>query len=105
MTEKFTPGEWHSGIDAEDKRPYIFCGDSPQEIIADVFVPNQCIEQAIANAALIAAAPEMYKELCELEHVLRGVVARCVPGSGQAYFLWACIDKIIALRKKARGEK
>ena len=65
MTEKFTPGEWHSGIDAEDKRPYIFSGDSPQEIIADVFVTNQCIEQATANAALIAAAPDLFECVCD----------------------------------------
>jgi hypothetical protein len=58
--EKFTKGEWKSGVDAEDNRPYIFCGD---EVIADVFVPNNSLEQANANACLISAAPSMYREL------------------------------------------
>lgn len=95
MTEKFTQGEWHSGIDAEDKRPYIFCGDSPQEIIADVFVPNQSIEQAKANAALIAAAPDMYA-------LLKIMASPTFRGATISHNLGKAIE---ATLKKARGQE
>lgn len=97
MTEKFTQGVWHRGIDAEDKRPYIFCGDSSPEIIADVFVPNQSIEQAKANAALIATAPKMYRMLKYLADGIRW--------GGLQHTDRSLAAEIEAVLKKARGEE
>lgn len=95
--EKFTLGEWWVEIDVEDNRPYILCGDIQQEIIADVFVPNQSIEQCNANAALIAAAPDMYRML---KYLADGVRYGGIQHTDKT--LAAEIENLL---KKARGEE
>lgn len=60
-TEKFTPGEWAWYItDSGDGYPAIF-NPKMEEDIANVCIVNHDTEQSFANAALISAAPEMYR--------------------------------------------
>ena len=83
MIEQFTPGPWFARI--ED---HSFCdtGDvvtsftvvteeaGKYDCFAEVFARNDDIDEAVANTKLIAAAPELYKELekhcalCALRH-------------------------------------
>ena len=106
--EKFAPGEWKVCGN------YIHIGDECNlgNILAVLCDGESCYhtyaeqrEIISANAALIAAAPAMYKELENIEDYLRFLVAGCVAGSGRAKALWAFIDRIITIRKKARGEE
>lgn len=63
MTEpKFTPGPWTALIQGKDSA-YIDVIDKNGRFICGCFenIPRE--EEPIANATLIAAAPDMYKEL------------------------------------------
>lgn len=62
FTSGHTPGPWHAGGigEQEFEKPGIFTADSHQ--LADVFVHGG-IEQARANAAVMAAAAEMLEAL------------------------------------------
>ena len=99
MTEKFTPGEWKIeerqahckgfelygfAILTETKRICMCQTDDPENI-----------PQMKANAALIAAAPEMYRVLDAIYDVMMDS-SDCgtIP-----------VDKIEAVLKKARGEE
>ena len=85
-----------------------YCPHCNEELTEDEENDNgeKNIPEMQANAALIAAAPEMYRELGMIEDFLRFIVPRCCPyGSRMAKDMWMRIDKIIELRKKARGEE
>ena len=63
MTEKFTPGVWQCKVNKHGKR--IIQGDSGRQIC---LLWND--SAVIANAHLIAAAPELYRAVEELtEHL------------------------------------
>ena len=85
---KFTPGPWINcdGETIETKKARI-C------IIAPL---NLTQEESDANAALIAAAPEMYAKLKELADVLRFGGMRCTNRT--------MAQEIEEILKKARGE-
>lgn len=53
---KHTPGPWTSTHDADVQQPTFHIGTPLEPDVARV---NDCIEQAEANARLIAAAPEL----------------------------------------------
>lgn len=79
--EKFTQGEWeHCILGGESGYPYVFEKKSG-EGIATVFIQQGDTENAQANAALIAAAPEMYQNneqtLTELEQMIPAMLAVC----------------------------
>ena len=86
---KFTRGPWNNcdGETIETKKARI-C------IIAPL---NLTQEESDANAALIAAAPEMYAKLKELADVLRFGGMRCTNRT--------MAQEIEEILKKARGEK
>ena len=87
--EKFTPGEWEYCISGgEAGYPLVFEMKTGLEI-ASVFIQNGYTENGIANAHLIAAAPEMYRML----KLVHGIL-----GSGSLSM------EIENLLKKARGE-
>jgi hypothetical protein len=58
---KFTPGPWHTWYEEMEISIY----DQNSDLICGPI--KQCPEQE-ANAHLIAAAPDMYKALEEIEH-------------------------------------
>lgn len=65
MEAKFTKGEWHI---VPDMKQFINCGN------ATVAVSYGFTEEIqLANAKLIAAAPEMYDMLLKLEEILRSL--------------------------------
>lgn len=86
---KFTPGQWRAGLSIYKSQARVVADKGGR--IADVFAYEE--EQAKANAALIAAAPEMYEGLKEIRDVMEkdGRFCRTVEA----------IDKLL---KKARGE-
>jgi hypothetical protein len=83
---KFTPGPWHCGDFYDD---YAVRGAKCNRVIAR---PNCNFEDAKANAALIAAAPEMY---ARLEQVAEDF---------EALGLTSNRDSVLRLLAKARGE-
>lgn len=70
--EKFTPGPWGWSM-PDEVFPVVFCNETGN-IIADLNDPENKQREMVANAKLIAAAPEMYAELkrhcalCMLQH-------------------------------------
>lgn len=81
---EFTKGKWEVGqlLDGSNQWVIITNRDTPDEHIAAVIqgcykvvAPMQLeplLEQTVANARLIAAAPEMYDELYEALQLLKG---------------------------------
>ena len=111
--EKFTPGPWYIKPSEEIPSPYLGVTSSTRITILDAqdgqYKPRHVIAQVAkgngrgaANAALIAAAPEMYGIL---EHYLN-LIQRANDGdtiSEQKIFEQAAdIEKVL---KKARGEE
>lgn len=99
---KFTPGPWRAGrnpamatvLDGHEGKA-IYPKDSYRHIAwANVFDEDGefCMDEALANAALIAAAPEMYAMLSDL--------ATC--GAIVNSYYTARIQTLLA---KARGEE
>lgn len=100
-TEKFTPGEWEisdmSGVDAMDNFTVCFhIGvSSTGEMIADIQSDNKAdYEHVRANAYLMKAAPEMYKELSR----------ECVICKHKDHNVVCDFCRIGEVLKKARGE-
>jgi hypothetical protein len=89
--EKFTPGPWNNcdGFTVETRKARI-C------IIASLNVSDEASE---ANAALIAAAPEM----CEFLEWLRSIEGQCAILNGKKY-LPQILEKVDEILKKVRGE-
>lgn len=89
---KFTPGPWRAGLSIYKSQAIVVADKGGQ--IADVFAYEE--EQAKANAALIAAAPEMYEALADIAENCgnRGCSETCAEAD--------C--KICEILKKARGE-
>ena len=63
MSEQFTPGPWNvAGFDSRiNEERYFGVGTPCGQMIVESF--GECDSNRKANAALIAAAPELYKEL------------------------------------------
>ena len=104
--EKFTPGPWRFWRHVNEKYPEwsqtaVFgTGDKKFVMIAQTHddlaaAPEQTIEEIIANAHLIAAAPDMYEMLEHIEDALDDS-----SGCGEI-----SVEKIRKLLKKARGEE
>lgn len=63
---KFTKGPWEKGVDGNGRDGYIYCDDSLGSAVAIVYGKELQYslfskEEKIANANLIAAAPDMYE--------------------------------------------
>lgn len=106
MTEtKFTPGPWV----AHDYRVFKLRADGlyDRHIAWTAGNAKQRTTQALANAVLSAAAPELYEAGQRLKQIHDDLAARIERGedTGNAFDLWdgAMDDMEVALRK-ARGE-
>lgn len=91
----FTPGPWGWCM-PDEVFPAVFCNENGN-IIADLYDAKNNQRQMVANAALIAAAPEMYAKLKELADVLRFGGMLCTNRT--------MAQEIEEILKKARGEK
>jgi hypothetical protein len=97
MSEKFTPGEWkvnEKTMECGNLYRYGFEVVSPdvrKRVCYSETDEQKNVEQMQANAALIAAAPEMYRMLEQLHGALAAVPVLQVE-----------IEKVL---KKARGEQ
>ena len=111
--ENFTPGPWSAGrnpafttvLDGQEGKA-IYNSDNYHVAWANAFDGDVLrIDTAIANAALIAAAPEMYAELKDLLDAMEaGLFPQAAPGVDYP----SVMEKKWELRKllkKARGEK
>lgn len=94
---KFTPGPWGWCM-PDEVFPAVFCNENGN-IIADLYDAKNNQRQMVANAALIAAAPEMY----EFIEWLRSVEGQCAILKAKRY-LPQILDKVDEILKKARGE-
>ena len=98
---KFTKGEWVS----HDKRPYcngfsIFAGSQYVAFVGD----SDNVTECKANANLITAAPEMYKEIERDIDWLEMMKAKFVLGSYEYRSICLRIESKQKLLAKARGE-
>lgn len=105
MEAKSTPGPWHVMIGGFTKRrrpdiATVYATDSDLRYIAkcdDVAISGDVPTDNIANARLIAAAPEMLAMLKACEQVLRVEAAMMHPASANPYRDVAdSIDALIA---------
>lgn len=94
---KFTQGPWGWCM-PDEVFPAVFCNENGN-IIADLYDAKNNKRQMVANAALIAAAPEMY----EFIEWLRSVEGQCAILKAKRY-LPQILDKVDEILKKARGE-
>ena len=94
---KFTPGPWGWCM-PDEVFPAVFCNENGNSI-ADLYDAKNNQRQMVANAALIAAAPEMY----EFIEWLRSVEGQCAILKAKRY-LPQILDKVDEILKKARGE-
>ena len=60
-----TPGPWHSNVDEAHRRVVVRAGLTP---LAELWMVGQPENQRIADARLIAAAPELLDALRDLVH-------------------------------------
>ena len=97
MTEKFTPGEW--GIVGSGEHGFVYITDNPQKEIQERHiicqVQTNTRHSTISNAALIAAAPEMYA-------LLSLMAEPTFMGATIPQYLRSSIESVL---KKARGEE
>ena len=105
--EKFTPGPW-SACKIEHYHPQLIgetcCVKIGENIIELDYIEfgheNKDYEQSEANAALIAAAPEMYEFILWI----RSVQGQCAIMKWRK-FLPKILDKADEILHKAQGEK
>ncbi len=106
MNEKFTPGPWF--VDADF---YVYGGDGRKNqgeyfdgvefpLVCDVESDSRDRTENKANAALIAAAPEMY----EFIRWIRSVQGQCAIMKWRK-FLPEILDKADEILHKAEGEE
>ena len=98
--EKFTPGKWEVA-DASNGELWICANRS--DVIASVYGNSGNVGNA--NAHLIAAAPEMYEALSDVQDVLRGICQSCDTPDSIRIKLEPLIYRGEAIQKKARGEE
>jgi hypothetical protein len=104
MSEKFTQGEWA----IEDRREESGSEYDYSIIAGDWYVANivyNGMEEQEANAALIAAAPEMYWMLEELNGDLNALAINPNVSAQVKASAWLDVKHIERVLKKARGEE
>ena len=110
MSEKFTPGPWNvAGFDSRiNEERYFGIGTPRGQMIVESF--GECDSNRKANAALIAAAPEMYEFGQTTAEVLQILLERLGPKPEglNAEIKRLCEERVSEwnkIQKKARGEK
>nr|DAM90931.1 MAG TPA: hypothetical protein [Caudoviricetes sp.] len=98
--EKFTRGPWNvAGFDSRiNEERYFGIGTPRGQMIVESF--GECDSNRKANAALIAAAPEMY----EFIRWIRTVQGQCAIMKWRK-FLPKILDKADEILRKAEGEE
>lgn len=95
--EKFTKGPWFY----EEATGEIY-SDNYAEIICDMLPTGD--EEFDANAALVAASPDMYTELKEASKGLQLLIDNSAVNALYLPALYEQVERIEALLAKARGE-
>lgn len=99
----FTPGPWGWCM-PDEVFPAVFCNENGN-IIADLYDAKNNQRQMVANAALIAAAPDGYEYAETTAEVLRLLLETYKLPEQARKCLQERIDESEKYRKKARGEK
>ena len=95
--EKFTKGEWEvNGLFVQSESDFIASTHTGT---------NVKYQECKANAALIAAAPEMYADIKQEVDWLKQMQSIYVVGSDNANVFASRIESKESLLAKARGEK
>ena len=94
--EKFTPGPWEGGYGLLDGGYLGIWKSGSETVVARISPTDRETDEYKANAHLIAAAPDMYAVLTELEESVDYWSEYDVP--------IGIIDQIRAAISKARGE-
>ena len=87
--EKFTPGPWKMKIYGKTQDSVTIHGDDDAPLASLYFFGKK---ETYANGRLIAAAPEMFAKLAELENALRPAIPLLA-------------DDIAKVLEKVRGEE
>ena len=110
-TEKFTPGEWEFSLNEVqdgifDHLEYHIwkCGENKSIVRFETWDKTKFAESK-ANAALIAAAPEMYRMLEDVKGDFKALSVNPNVSETVKANAWYMMNKIEALLKKARGEE
>lgn len=98
---KATPGPWRVGKSIYQSQARVVAEKGGR--VADVFAYEE--DQAHANAALIAAAPEMYDDLFRADDLLRDALKRINPNSGLGRCIEEQLKRNMETMKKAKGEE
>lgn len=108
--EKFTKGEWVVYL-SDDSEQIVIGADSYNEDPSEYFSCHKMLvdcdaddEEAVANAHLIAAAPEMYYEIERDIEELTELISTLKPYSVDYLFYSQELLRKQALLAKARGE-
>lgn len=94
---KFTPGPWRVSGEPGCRMVAINWKHDGEQVIADIWGNGERHE---ANAALIAAAPDLYAELDRSTDLLEDALKRLPQGCG----LYRCIEDQIAENNKVLGK-
>lgn len=96
-------GDW-PGVEAPGPRTIVVFGDS--DVDDDGGIRGADKSEALANAHLIAAAPDMYEALAEAERMFRwyGDGHAAKPDPAKAARNYEMADRLATTLAKARGE-
>ena len=106
MTEH-TPGPWHVRMQRVDPRPYIYAGDVLLAKTYRTTLHNRLTQEiGEANAALIAAAPDMLEVLEQLEwagcdYLGNPICPKCEQRKTAGHDMDCALNAVI---KKAKGQ-
>jgi hypothetical protein len=101
---KFTRGPWVSRLDSGSP-PFVTRQNENSGWICQTV--TWCgLDEAKANARLIAAAPDLYEAALEAQDTMMRMADRChvLGRSEDAFRLTRSADRCLAAMKKARGE-
>lgn len=105
---QFTPAPWHANKES-GHIPIVFSSDGWAIADAKVYHGQWPRETSVANARLIAAAPELYEALDDvLVHCLADIEAeeqKDEPNEAALAIFRARRDRAVAALAKARGEQ
>jgi hypothetical protein len=104
---RWTKGPWRQSHHGDTKGVTVSGGD--YNSVATVRHQRRTPEELAANAALIAAAPDLYAALAEardgpLEDRRKEIKCGCLSGHPMACSLRLLLDRIDAVLARARGE-
>ena len=93
----FTPGPWHRNVDEEGHNPDICVTDRRGDILCDI--GGGLLETRLANARLIAAAPDLLAACKEAAHRMRHHLVVASPWGNEV------VEELEAAIAKAEGKQ